>query len=344
MIAQPELKNPREVAPLGEDHRITQLPVLVLHAHNSCNCRCTMCDIWKTSSVTALQPADLEAHLDSIRALGVRWVVFTGGEPLLNRALPEVCRMLRNERIHLTLLTTGILLKKYAREVVESFDDVIVSLDGPEAVHDSIRRVSGGFAVMAAGIAVVRNLRRHIRITARCTVQKANFECLRNTVSVARTLNLNAISFLSVDLTSQAFNRDLTWPLERQNELALSTEDLPLLEAEIASLIQENAADIDSGFVMESPEKLRRIVRHFRAHLGFEVPESPRCNAPWTSAVVEVDGTVRPCFFHAPIGSVKKESLTEVINGERARQFRSNLDVETNPTCNRCVCSLNYRS
>lgn len=343
MITQPELSNSQDVPARSEEHCIKQLPVLVLHAHNSCNCRCTMCDIWKTSEVMALQPADLEAQLNSIRALSVRWVVFTGGEPLLNRALPELCRMLRTERIHLTLLTTGILLKKYAREVVDSFDDVIVSLDGPEAVHDAIRRVSGGFAVMAAGIAALRGLRHHIRITARCTVQKANFQYLRNIVSVSKALNLNAVSFLPVDLTSRAFNRDLVWPLERQNEVGLSADDLPLLEAEISALIQENEADINNGYVMESPEKLRRTVRHFRARLGFEVPESPKCNAPWTSAVVEVDGTVRPCFFHAPIGNTRKGTLTEVINSDRAKQFRSNLDVETNPTCNRCVCSLNYR-
>lgn len=347
MITQRELAHqadrPATLVKNLETHRITHLPVLVIHVHSSCNCRCVMCDIWKTSEIRALQLSDLAPHVASIRQLGARWVVFSGGEPLMNRALPELCRVLQRERIHLTLLTTGLLLKKYAHEVAGSFDDVIVSLDGPQPVHDTIRRVSGGFALIEAGVCAVRELRPDMRITARSTVQKANFRHLRDTVRTAKSLNLDAVSFLAADLTSQAFNRTLAWPVERQDEIGLSATDLPLLAAEIGALIGENAEDIKNGFVVESPEKLKRILRHFRAHLGLEKPESPKCNAPWTSAVIEVDGSVRPCFFHAPIGNIAEASLADVINGEKAMQFRAELDISANPTCNRCVCSLNYR-
>jgi hypothetical protein len=36
-------------------------------------------------------------------------------------------------------------------------------------------------------------------------------------------------------------------------------------------------------------------------------------------------------------------TLEEVINGGAAQSFRESLNMETNPTCQRCVCSLNYR-
>jgi len=327
------------VADSVEVHRVTALPVLVLNVHSSCNCRCVMCDIWKTSEGRALQPSDLEPHLSSIQRLGVRWIVFSGGEPLLNRAFPELCAMLRLQRIRLTLLTTGLLLEKYATEVSHSFDDIIISLDGPERVHDVIRRVHGGFRLIGAGIQAVRKARPEFHITARTTVQRMNFRHLRETLRAAKRLQFNGISFLAADLTSQAFNRPLVWPIQRQNEVALSITELAELEAEIEALIEEN-----SGFVAESPEKLRRIVRHFRAHLRLEEPEAPRCNAPWTSAVVETDGTVRPCFFHEPIGNLRTQNLAEAINSESAVEFRSRLDIGANPICRRCVCSLNYRS
>jgi hypothetical protein len=35
--------------------------------------------------------------------------------------------------------------------------------------------------------------------------------------------------------------------------------------------------------------------------------------------------------------------LEEVINGEGARLFRQSLRVSEDPTCRRCVCSLNYQ-
>ena len=43
---------------------------------------------------------------------------------------------------------------------------------------------------------------------------------------------------------------------------------------------------------------------------------------PWVSAVVESDGTVRPCFFHKPIGNIGRDSLREVLNGPEAMEFR----------------------
>ena len=65
------------------------------------------------------------------------------------------------------------------------------------------------------------------------------------------------------------------------------------------------------------------------------------CNAPWVSAVIEADGSVRPCFFHTQSGNIKEASLTEILNSENSISFRKNLNVKTNPVCEKCVCSLN---
>jgi radical SAM protein with 4Fe4S-binding SPASM domain len=98
-------------------------------------------------------------------------------------------------------------------------------------------------------------------------------------------------------------------------------------------------------FVLESPAKLRKIAHHFRCRLGMAQAESPLCNAPWTSAVVEADGTVRPCFFHAPIGRIASgASLADILNGPQAIAFRASLDIAANPVCRQCVCSLNWRA
>ena len=318
--------------------------MLVVHAHSSCNCRCVMCDIWKTRSGKAFQTRDLEPQLASIRRLGVRWIVFSGGEPLLNAELPLLCAMLRKEKIRLTLLTTGLLLEKKADEVAATFDDVIVSLDGPPAVHNAIRRVEGAYAMLQAGVRALRKRRGDLRITARTVVQKANRGHLRETLRAARELELNAISFLAADLTSTAFNRPLPWPIVRQEEVGLSLAELGQLEKEIESLIQERGPGQSCSFIAETPEKLRRIARHFRVQLGLETGESPMCNAPWVSAVIETDGAVRPCFFHRPFGNLHEESLQTIINGKAARDFRAGLDIPNNPICQRCVCSLNYRA
>jgi Fe-coproporphyrin III synthase len=331
-------------AELGKDSQVLRtVPILVVHAHSSCNCRCIMCDIWRTRDSKTFGVRELDAQLGSIRRLGVRWVVFSGGEPLMNAQLPQVCALLRGEGIRLTLLSTGLLLKKNVQFVSGSFDDVIVSLDGPSEIHDKIRRVENAFEFLRQGIVALRTFRPEIQITARCTVQKANHACLLETAQAAKLLGLNGISFLAADLTSSAFNRPLVWPVSRQTEVGLSLGELAALENGIEALIRYGGQRLGAGFVAESPIKLRRIVRHFRAHLELESAESPVCNAPWVSAVIEVDGAVRPCFFHPPVGHLRDGALEEVINGREAKSFRANLDVPNNPVCKNCVCSLNYR-
>ncbi|HEY1216459.1 MAG TPA: SPASM domain-containing protein, partial [Bryobacteraceae bacterium] len=242
--------------------------------------------------------------------------------------------------IRVTLLSTGILLERHARRIVNEIDDLIVSLDGPPAVHDRIRRVPGAFASLARGVKVIQSIRPAFPISARSTVQRENFRFLNETARAAKALGLQSISFLATDVSSTAFNRPSGWSGERQSEVALTEADISSLESEIEALCSEWAG---SGFLAETPEKLGRIALHYRAHLGLAQPASPQCNAPWVSAVVEADGTVRPCFFHRPIGHLTSGGLLNVLNGPEAVQFRASLNTALNPICQRCVCSLNWK-
>src|SRR5262249_28934601 len=282
-------------------------------------------------------------HRNSIIKLGVRQVVLTGGEPLLHSNLFAICTFLKECDVRITLLSTGLLLKKRAELVASSVDEIIVSLDGPEEIHDGVRRVRGGFQLIREGIHAVRQLKPDMRIAGRCTVQRANHTALRQTVVAARLLGFDSISFLASDVTSQAFNRDLVWPVERQNEIALSSKEVVALDTEIDLLISEHREDIVSKYVVESAEKLHRISRHFKANLAQVPPVAPSCNAPWVSAVVEIDGSVRPCFFHPKVGDLKTATLEGAINSIEAQSFRSTLNIAENPVCQRCVCSLHYR-
>lgn len=284
--------------------------------------------------------ADLEPHRESLRALGVRWVVLSGGEPLMHSSLGLLSRMLRAEGMRVTLLTTGLLLHRYAGLVAESANDVIVSLDGSPAIHDQIRRVPGAFNQLKKGIETLRKLAPEIPIQARCTVQKDNYRYLRETILTARRIDLTSISFLAADVTSTAFNRAEGWTPERQGSVMLNAQEVEELTSEVNLLLREFAPEIATGYVAESAEKWKRIVHHFRAYLGQCLPLAPRCNAPWVSAVVEADGTVRPCFFHPAIGNIHEKTIAAILNGEKALRFRQQLDIPTSPTCMRCVCSL----
>lgn len=302
-----------------------------------------MCDIWKRKDGREFRAADLARHRESMRRLGVKHVVLTGGEPLLNRELSAICAFFRDLDAHVTLLTTGLLLQKKADIVGAGFDDIIISVDGPESVHDRIRRVPGAFEAIRRGVLAVRERRPEMAISCRTTVQKQNHTHLCATVSAARSLGLDSISFLAADISSTAFNRDAPWSPERLADVSLSRVEVSELEGEIELLIHTHEEDINKGFIKENAEKLRRIGTRFRERIEGTPPKAPICNAPWVSAVVDVDGNVRPCFFHPPIGDTNQLVLHEAINTETALRFRSSLDIASNPICQRCVCSLNYR-
>ncbi len=153
--------------------------------------------------------------------------------------------------IRLTLLTTGLLLLKRADEVSTLFDDVIVSIDGPREVHDGIRRISGAFDVIAQGVAEILRRKPDLGIACRTTVQKANHRHLRATVKAAKAIGFKSISLLAADLTSEAFNRPLVWPGERQSEIALTEKEVAGLEDEIEQLIVEHGGDIHRGYIAE---------------------------------------------------------------------------------------------
>ena len=324
---------------------ISRLPIVMLAPHSRCNCRCLMCDIWRTTTKEEIPTHKLEQWLPEWQALGVERVVLTGGEALMHSDVWGVCSALRSAGIGITVLTTGLLLERRASELVHYCDDVVVSLDGPQEVHDLIRNVPNAFDKLARGAGAVKAADPSVRVSARSTVQRANFRYLRAIVEAARTIGLDGVSFLAADVWSEAFNRPGGWTEERQSEVALAPEDLPGLEREMDALERDCAEDFASGFIAESPAKLRRrIFQYYEALHGRQDLPVVTCNAPWVSTVIETDGTVRPCFFHPPLGNVHESgSLAAVLNSPGARSWRRDLDVETNPTCRRCVCSLALR-
>lgn len=322
-------------------HRIHTLPVLVLFPHSRCNCRCVMCDIWKdNANVRELSEDGIARRMNEFRRIGVRWVVMTGGEALMHSHLFSLCRLFRQDGIRVTVLSTGLLMKKYAAQIVEESSDVIVSLDGSRETHDRIRNMPRAFDRLAEGVRAVKALNPGFRVTARCVLQKRNFRDLPHIIDAAKTLGLDQISFLGADVSSTAFNRPEPWDEARVRAVALDREEVEAFRDVVDRVVSKYTDDFREGYIAESPDKLRGIVTYYAALNGDGAFPPVVCNAPWVSTVVEADGTVRPCFFHRPLGNIHDAPLDEILNAEEAIRFRKELNVRADPVCRRCVCSV----
>jgi MoaA/NifB/PqqE/SkfB family radical SAM enzyme len=322
--------------------KISSLPIVILMPHSACNCRCVMCDIWKgNQNLKQLTEDDISGLLSSLKKFETQQVLMSGGEALLNPNFFRFCEILKKEKIKISLLSTGLTIKKNAAELVKWVDDIIVSLDGDEPLHDAIRNIPGAFNKVKEGIQAIRSIDPKFKVTGRTVIHKINYLNWHRIIDSAKELGLNKISFLPADVSSTAFNREMPWDEERQHELLLSKMDLVELKSVIAGLYTKYSEDFKNNFIAESTEKIQKIYDYYAAYYGLNEFPYKKCNAPWVSAVIEADGTVRPCFFHNAYGNIKTGSLDHILNSESAIDFRKNLDMDKNETCIKCVCYLN---
>jgi MoaA/NifB/PqqE/SkfB family radical SAM enzyme len=317
-------------------NRTFVLPLVVFYPTSRCNSRCTSCEWWRSSGADDLALDEIAAIADALPALGTRVVAFSGGEPLLRPDVFEVAGEFRSRGVALHLLTSGVLLDRCALEVSAAFSRVIVSLDATtEPLYWAVRGVRA-LTTVERGVATLRRLAPHIPVTARATIHRLNFRELPRLIDHAKAMSLDGISFLPADVSSSAFGRD---DRQRGGALALDRSDIAELAEIIEATIDGHARDFASGYVAESPAKLRLIARYYAALAGIGPFPVAGCNAPWMSVVIEANGAVRPCFFHEPVGNVRQRPLGAIV-AENLAAFRRTLDTGTNPTCTRCVCRI----
>jgi MoaA/NifB/PqqE/SkfB family radical SAM enzyme len=322
---------------LGEvTNRTFVLPLVVFYPTSRCNSRCTSCDWWRSSGADDLTLEEIAAVAESLRAFGTRVVAFSGGEPLLRPDVFEAAHEFRSRGMTLHLLTSGVLLDRCAPEVASTFSRVTVSLDAStEPLYWVVRGVRA-LTTVERGVASLRRLAPQVPVTARATLHRLNFRELPGLIDHAKAMSLDGISFLPADVSSSAFGRD---DRRRAGALALDSAEIAELAEIIEATVESHARDFESGYVAESPAKLRRIAQYYAALAGIGPFPSASCNAPWMSVVVEAHGAVRPCFFHEAVGNVRQRPLSAIV-GENLAAFRRTLNMGTNPTCMRCVCSM----
>lgn len=153
-------------------------------------------------------------------------------------------------------------------------------------------------------------------------------------------MGFDEISFLAADLTTPAFNRPEPWSEDRTSEVVIEGDDLDRLDESISRALTLSSDLFENGFVAGGADAIDRIRHYYRALSDRGILPAVQCNAPWVSAVLEPGGAVRPCFFHEAYGSASG-GFDRILNAPAAIEFRQRLDVAGNPTCRRCVCSLN---
>jgi MoaA/NifB/PqqE/SkfB family radical SAM enzyme len=309
--------------------------LVTLYVTERCNSRCVSCDHWRHGR-RDLDLGFVERLWPSLEQLRTSVVVLSGGEPLVHPQWRDIAAFLKSMGVEVWLLTAGLALAKQARRATRVFDSITVSLDGADRGTYAAIRGLDAFDHVLAGIRAAAS--HGVAPDVRVTLQRANYRQLPALVDLARAAGARRISFLAVDVAnSHAFGRGASF----HSDLALRAEDLPVLDSILSSMEIAHAESFRSGFIAESPAKLRRILQYFAAVLGQAPYPAVRCNAPEFSAVIGADGRVQPCFFIS--GNERAgdgAGFAAELNSARMHELRTSIRAGRRSECTTCVCSL----
>ena len=112
---------------------------------------------------------------------------------MLNPHFFKFCEILKKHNIHICTLSTGLTLKRNAEQLLKWTDEVIVSLDGNEEVHDRIRNIPNAFQKLSDGVQFIKTIQPSFKITARTVIHKLNFRTWPVIIDSAKEMGLDSV-------------------------------------------------------------------------------------------------------------------------------------------------------
>jgi radical SAM protein with 4Fe4S-binding SPASM domain len=314
--------------------RVVFLPTAFVSVTGRCNSRCAACGIWKGPD-DELKPADIEESVASLMRLGLKNLVITGGEPLMHADLFDIAGRLSGRGLRLFLCTNGMLLRRRREEVLKHFHSVVVSLDSHEpSSYEAIRGVDA-FDEVVSGITSI--MEGGMRVSIAHTLQKGNILHLAEFIGFTKGLGVDSVSVRPLDAYSLGFGTEYG-QLSVRSDLLPSEDDMAGFPKALAQVQGEFSAELASGFITPDIRGLARMRDYFLAKTDDSFPKT-RCNAPFSSCVIESNGDVKPCFFSEPFANVHGMPVADVkrfLNSDRARGTREGLKGQSG-ICRRCA-------
>lgn len=294
---------PAKVKPLSASLKLTE----------NCQAKCVTCNYWETRWDDGLNTDKAVDVINRLGDFGIRYLRFTGGEPLLRRDLFQIMQKANMSRFRrVTLQTNGLLLKKLSKEINDSpISKVAVSIDGLEASNDLIRGIKGYFKLAMEGIRLLKG--KQVNIVATLNGRSAGeLEGLADEAKKAgATFSFNILDDRSYFLRHTATS-DL-WP--NKTEIAKITTFL-------RDKLKRPAYELDYIYKYFSRENI----------------DEPPCVLGFIELFVVSNGDVLAgCYVLKPLGNVLRENLEELVSSKRYRDACLGM---IRRECPGCTCGI----
>jgi MoaA/NifB/PqqE/SkfB family radical SAM enzyme len=294
---------PAQVRPLSASLKLTE----------NCQAKCVTCNYWQSRWEDGLNTEKAVDVINRLGNFGIRYLRFTGGEPLLRRDLFQIMQkadMVKFKRV--TLQTNGLLLKKLSKEINDSpISKVAVSIDGMEASNDLIRGIKGYFKLAMEGISLLKG--KDVLVVATLNGRSAG-----ELESLAHEAKQAGAGF--------AFNilDDRSYFLRHT-----STSELWPNNTEITKIM---------GFLRDTLKRPAYELDYIFKYFSRETLDEPPCVLGFIELFVVSNGDVLAgCYVLKPIGNVLREDLQELIGSER---YRDACLAMVRRECPGCTCGI----
>jgi len=177
---------------------------------NHCNLRCQMCGQWSQEGYIRGNPerlkhemtlADWKRVIDELVAHDVPDLLLRGGEPFMFPQIIELLEYIHDKGVFISIDTNGTMLARHAGEIARIGGmHLTISVDGPEAIRDEVRRVTGTFQRLKDGIARIcaaeEETGNKIGRSICFTISRYNYRFLGAMPEVARSLGIGSIAIV----------------------------------------------------------------------------------------------------------------------------------------------------
>jgi len=286
---------------------------MILHVTWKCNLKCQYCYLDIEEDKIEMP---LEKLVDVIKQFSQRGGLFldvTGGEPLMRSDITEILRTGYEERLRVTLVTNGTLITdRTIINIKDYVDQVTLSLDGFEEIHDKLRG-KGSFNKVYHALRVLSCYGIPTGVT---------------TVVTERTITIlsDFYRFLK-DLGVQQWNLTLLRATGKARKMQLNAQSV-YLDSFLQELQGETKLEVVIDEFLLSP-KLREKLKEFYKRKDY---------ARWHNTLTILpNGNCVACVFFPKIvyGNVTQQGLKEIYNSP----FRKAV-LEKKKPCNVCPLAI----
>ena len=152
------LSNLIESVTSGKKERVLDGSIAIWNFTNRCNLACRHC--YSYADPNSEDFLSTEFILESIPELlkgGIRFVIFSGGEPLIRRDIFEIAEAMRAAGIVTYLSTNGLYINdKNVDRIIDTFNYIGISIDGIEEIHDAFRGLEGAYRRSLDAISLIQ--------------------------------------------------------------------------------------------------------------------------------------------------------------------------------------------